>query len=257
MSYDNILTNAEGSIKTIFLNQPKTGNALDTPMLEDLTDAITHADESDRIDVALLQAKGDVFVAGSDIEEMKEMGPISYLGYLDSFNGLMDTIREVDIPVIAGVNGPAFGGGNILVAATDMAIAGESSLFGQQEINVGIMGGIDFTDELPRKVVNELVMLGEPFSAERARDLGLVNKVVADDSVDQTARDWARKIASKPQVALGLAKRSIRAASDGGPVATEAIQTFALSLCFDTDDQVEGMEAFLDQREPEFSDRLE
>lgn len=253
---DPVVVETEGGVRSITLDAPDNGNALDSGMLDALTDAVEDADEDDAIGAVVLAGSGEVFVAGSDLAEMKELDPASYMGYLDGFNGLMDTMRGADVPIVAAVDGPAYGGGNVLVNATDMAIAGESASFGQQEINVGIVGGAELVEDLPRKVVNEIVMLGEPFSAERARDLGLVNRVVPDDEVRATAEEWAEKLAAKPQVALAVGKRAIRAAEDAGPLGVETLEAFGLCLCFGTDDQVEGMEAFLEKREPEFTDTL-
>ncbi|MDS0478663.1 enoyl-CoA hydratase/isomerase family protein [Natrinema sp. 1APR25-10V2] len=256
MSYENITTETSGNVLTVTLDRPDTGNALDTPMLEDLTDAFEAAGRDDGVRAVVLAANGNVFVAGSDLDEMKSYDPASYIGYLDSFHGTMNTIRDADVPVVAAVDGPAYGGGNILVGATDLAVAAESASFGQQEINVGIVGGAELVRDLPRKVVNEIVMLGEPFSADRARELGLINRVVPDGDVHDAVADLADDLAEKPQVALAVGKRAIRAAEDAGPLGTETMEAFGLSLCFGTDDQVEGMEAFLESREPEFTDTI-
>lgn len=256
MSDDPVIIETDNAVRTVILNTPDDGNALDTPMLEALTDAIDTADEDETISAVVLAGNGEVFVAGSDLEEMKELGPASYMGYLDTFNELMKTVREVDVPVVAAVDGPAYGGGNILVNAADLAIAGDSASFGQQEINVGIVGGAELVQDLPRKVVNEIIMLGEPFSADRARELGLVNRVVPDSEVHDTAAEWAEKLAAKPQVGLAVGKRAVRAAEDAGPLGIETMEAFGLCLCFGTDDQVEGMEAFLEKRDPEFTDTL-
>lgn len=256
MSDDPIIVETDGAVRTATLDAPNAGNALDTPMLEALIDTIEAADEDETVGAVVLASNGRVFVAGSDLEEMKDLGPASYMGYLDTFNELMNTVRKVDLPVVAAVDGPAYGGGNILVNAADMAIAGESASFGQQEINVGIVGGAELVQDLPRKVVNEIIMLGEPFSADRARELGLVNCVVPDDDVHDIAAEWSEKLAAKPQVALAVGKRAVRAAEDAGPLGIETMEAFGLCLCFGTDDQVEGMEAFLEQRDPEFTDTL-
>ncbi|WP_254762757.1 enoyl-CoA hydratase/isomerase family protein [Natrinema marinum] len=256
MSFETIVTETDGNVRTITLDRPDAGNALDTSTLEELTEALEAADSDDAVHAVILAANGNVFVAGSDLDEMKSYDPASYIGYLDSFNETMNTIRAVDVPVVAAVDGPAYGGGNILVGATDLAVAGESTSFGQQEINVGIVGGAELVQDLPRKVVNEIVMLGEPFSADRARELGLVNRVVSDSKVDATVTQLAEKLAAKPQVALAVGKRAIRAAEDAGPLGIETMEAFGLSLCFGTDDQVEGMEAFLENREPEFTDTI-
>lgn len=256
MSDDAITTDTEGAVRTITLDRPDAGNALGTPILTELTEAVEAADAAEGVRVVVLAANGDVFVAGSDMAEMKELDPAAYMGYLDSFHGLTNAIRGADLPVIAAVDGAAFGGGNVLVGATDMAIAGESAAFGQQEINVGIIGGANLVQELPRKVVNEIIMLGEPFSADRARELGLVNRVVADGAVQETVTEWAEQLAAKPQVALAIGKRSVQAAEDAGPLGIETLEAFGLSLCFSTDDQVEGMEAFLAGRDPEFTDTI-
>ena len=246
----------EDSVRTITLDTPENGNALDTEMLEALTDAFETADETDAVRAIILAGNGSVFVAGSDITEMKDLDPPAYIGYLDTFHTALTTVRTIDVPVIAAVDGAAYGGGNLLVHATDLAIAGESASFGQQEINLGIVGGSELVKDLPRKVVSEIVLFGDSISASRAHELGLVNRVVADDQVLGTATKWAVELAAKPQVAAAIGKRVIRAVEDGGGVAAETAETLGLSLCFATDDQTEGMEAFLENREPSFTDLI-
>lgn len=253
---DLITVETENEIRRLRLNRPKSGNALDTEMLTAIREQIDAADDTTDVSVIVLESAGDVFVAGSDLGEMKDLNPVEYISYLDTFHEAMNAIQTADLPVIAAVDGPAYGGGNVLVDAADLAVATESASFGQQEINVGIYGGTNLVEDLPEKVVSEIVMLGGSIDAAEAERWGLVNRVVPNEEFTEAVNEMAQTLASAPNVALGLAKRTLRAQKDSGTVGSRTAEAFGLSLCFSTDDQVEGMEAFLEQRDPEFTDTL-
>lgn len=253
---DLITVETENEIRRLRLNRPKSGNALDTEMLTAVREQMDAADDTTDVSVVVLESAGDVFVAGSDLGEMKDLNPVEYISYLDTFHEAMNAIQTADLPVIAAVDGPAYGGGNVLVDAADLAVATESASFGQQEINVGIYGGTSLVEDLPEKVVNEIVMLGGSIDAAEAERWGLVNRVVPNEEFTEAVDEIAQTLASAPNVALGLAKRTLRAQKDSGTVGSRTAEAFGLSLCFSTDDQVEGMETFLEQRDPEFTDTL-
>lgn len=253
---DLVNTETENEIRHLRLDDPQSGNALSTEMLTRITEVIEAADDATDVAVVVLESAGDVFIAGADLAEMKDQTPIEYVSYLDTFHATLEAIETVDVPVIAAVDGPAYGGGNILVNAADLAVATETASFGQQEINVGIYGGTDLIEDLPKKVVNEIVMLGDAIDAAEAERWGLVNRVVPADEFEETVDEVASRLVAKPSVALALAKRTLRAQEDAGTVGSRTAEAFGLSLCFSTDDQTEGMEAFLEQRDAEFSDDL-
>ncbi|MBI3068012.1 MAG: enoyl-CoA hydratase/isomerase family protein, partial [Betaproteobacteria bacterium] len=197
------------------------------------------------------------FAAGADIKEMAEAGTIEMLQR--GIHKLWRTIAACPRPVIAAVNGFALGGGCELAMTCDIIIAGESARFGQPEVRIGIIPGGGGTQRLTRAVgkykAMKYILTGEMFSAKEAFDMGLVSEVVPDGEVEKRAIEIARQIAELPPLAVQLAKEAVLAGMDAPLTSALAFEAKSLQILFSSQDQKEGMRAFIEKRKPKFSGR--
>ncbi len=248
--YNNLILEKTDKVLKIIINRPKALNALNMETLNEISSALR--DDTKDCRVVILTGSGEkAFIAGSDILEMSEMNALEFRHYSEIFMKTISSIRRLKKPVIAAVNGMAFGGGNVLALSCDFVLATEDALFGQQEINVGIFGGASFLmPTIGRVRATEVVFTGRTISAKEAKDWGLINKIVSKDKLDEEVNKIAQTLLSRPPLALAFAKEAINnnftMPSD---VAVDYEQDL-LCLCFDTEDQKEGMKAFLERRRP-------
>ncbi|MDO5301142.1 MAG: enoyl-CoA hydratase-related protein [Tissierellia bacterium] len=256
MDYQYLLLEKENGIATVTINKPKSLNALNSQVLDELNAMFTELDQDEDLKVVILTGEGKAFVAGADISEMSTL--TSEEGFAFGQKG-MDTFMKVErlhVPVIAAVNGFALGGGCELSLACDIRIASEKALFGQPEVGLGITPGFGGTQRLPRTVgvgiAKEMILAAVNIKADRAYEIGLVNKVVAPEELMAEAKKLAETIASKSPVAVKYAKNAINAGLQADIDTAMDIEKSKFGLCFATDDQTEGMAAFLEKRAPEF-----
>jgi enoyl-CoA hydratase len=200
------------NIAFVTIDRPDKLNAYNTDLLIELAKTLSKIREHDDVRVVILQSSGTkAFIAGADISEMATLNQLEYRDYVNRFIAVWDTIEKLPQPVIAKVAGFAFGGGCLTALSCDLIIASENSKFGQQEINFGILGGPAI---LPRLVgkhkAAEIVMLGEVFNANEAYRIGIVNRIVPLEKLDEVTEEIAQKLAGKPKVALRMAKESLR-----------------------------------------------
>ncbi|MEO1081954.1 MAG: enoyl-CoA hydratase-related protein [Pseudomonadota bacterium] len=237
------------------LNRPKTMNALDHDLRKALAKRFAALDEDDEIRAVVMTGSEKAFVAGSDLNYLAELTPKDHL--INNSAILWNTLDAFTKPLIAAVNGYALGGGCELAMHADIIIAGENSVFGQPEIRVGIMPGAGGLQRLARTIGRykalKFVLTGERFSAREADRLGLVSELVADADVVPHALELAGKIAGMPPLAVRMVKEAYRAGENASLDAALLIERHAFRLLFDTDDQKEGMRAFLERRKPKFS----
>ncbi len=257
MSYENILVEKRDGVAVITLNRPNVKNALNTALMRELLSALDAflGDESVR---ALVVTGGPrFFSAGADIKEMSDKTLVE--AYLADMGRFWDAVGNYPKPVIAAVNGYAYGGGLEMVMACDIVICSEDSKFGQPEINLGIFPGAGGTQRLPRIVgkhrAMEMILTGRPIGAQEAYMLGLVNRVVPAESVLEHAVDVAREIASKSPIAVRLAKEAIKAAFNTPLDVGLLFEHRLFYMAFGSEDKAEGMRAFLEKREPHFKGR--
>lgn len=244
---------AEG-IAVVKLNRPEVRNALNAAVRQQLAEHFTTlgADETTR---CIVLTGGDkVFAAGADLRDMVDRTPVEMIARHSE--RLWQPIASCPKPVIAAVNGYAFGGGCELAMLADIIIAGEGASFGQPEVRVGIMPGAGGTQRLTRAIgkyrAMRMLLTGEPVSARDALAMGLVSEVVADADVFATAMKVATTIASLPPLAIMQIKESVLAGQDVSLETAIALERKAFQLLFSTSDQKEGMRAFLEKRKPEF-----
>jgi enoyl-CoA hydratase len=250
-----VLTELAGHVATITLNRPKALNALSPALMEALVAAIEACDADDAVRVLVLTGGPKVFAAGADIKAMAESSPMQMAA--GRMVARWARIRECRKPIIAAVNGYALGGGCELAMLCDMIIASETAQFGQPEINIGVIPGAGGTQRLTRAIgpyrAMELILTGDMLSAREAAAHGLVNRVCPPEGTLAEAQRLAAQIATRPPLAVQMAKDAVRYAAETTLREGLEIEKRNFYLLFDTQDQKEGMHAFLEKRKAEFS----
>jgi enoyl-CoA hydratase len=252
MKYQMILTEQRGRVGLITLNRPQAMNALNNQLMRELMDALEAFDKHEEVGAMVITGNEKAFAAGADIKEMadKSIHEMMDKDHIAVF-GRIRTIRK---PVIAAVSGWALGGGCEVALSCDMIVASESAKFGQPEINIGVIPGAGGTQRLTRAVgkviAMEMILNDRRLTAQEAYQFGMVNRVVPVDTYLDEALRLAEEIASRAPVAVHAAKKMINQAfeltlSDG--LAEEKQEFYNL---FATDDQKEGMQAFVEKRPP-------
>ncbi len=244
-------------IALITLNRPEKLNALDTKTRMEISEAIDKVESSAR--VLIITGKGEAFAAGADINELAKRTPFEYLNLAKWGTWLNNRIENLDIPVIAAINGYALGGGCELAMSCDIRIASKKARFGQPELNLGIMPGVGATQRLPRLIglgmAKKLIFTGEILDAHEALRLGLVEEVVEHERLMDRCFEIAEKICSKPQLAIRLVKRALNATRTMSLEDGLRYELSLAALLFSTEDAKEGLRAFLEKREPQFKGR--
>lgn len=241
-------------IALLRLNRPEAYNALNQQVRVDLEQRFKQLSADTDVRCIVLSGSEKVFAAGADIRDLVERNPIEMM--LRQTQRLWQTIAACPKPVIAAVNGLALGGGCELAMHADIIIAGEGARFGQPEVRIGIMPGAGGTQRLTRAVgkfkAMKMVLTGEQISAEQAYAMGLVSEVVADKSVLSSALKLAEEIAALPPLAVMQIKEVLLAGMDTSLDTALNLERKAFQLLFASDDQKEGMRAFLDKRPPQY-----
>jgi len=260
MVYENLLVDVSGRIATITINRPKSLNALTMATMQELSAVLEEIGGGTDVGAVLLTGAGEkAFVAGADISEMREFTPLRVLEFSRFGHRVLGNIERLPQPVIGVINGFALGGGCELAMACDILIAADTARFGQPEVNLGIIPGYGGTQRLPRlvgrNIAKEIVLTGEMISAQRAYEIGLVNRVVSQGALMEAAREIARKILEKAPVALSTAKSVMNRGIDLDLESACALEANAFAVMFSTGDGEEGMTAFLEKRKPAFTGR--
>jgi len=239
----------DGFIAVMKLNNPPV-NAICSELLDELDKKLDELGEGE-VRCLILTGEGKHFAAGADIKEMKDMSPPEAEKFSKKGQGVFQRIRELPMPSVAAVSGFALGGGMELAMSCDLIICSEGATFGQPEVGLGVIPGFGGTQRLESFVgkpfAKELIFTGRNVDSQEASEKGLVNKVVEEDVLD-AAIDIAEKISSNGPLAVRYAKKAIDGDSDQD-FKTESVE---FSRCFETQDQKEGMEAFLDKRKADF-----
>jgi enoyl-CoA hydratase len=245
----------ERKVALVRLNRPKQLNALNGPFMDALCETLEGLDRDDAIRAIVVTGSDRAFAAGADIGEMAGASPIDMLR--TNRIAQWDRVRRIGKPVIAAVAGWCLGGGCELAMALDMIIAAESARFGQPEIKIGVMPGAGGSQRLPRAIgkskAMEMILVGEPITAAEAERIGLVSRVVPNEVLVEDALNLAAEIAKRAPLAVRLAKESVNAAYEMSLTDGLAHERRLFYLLFASDDQKEGMAAFLEKREPDFT----
>ncbi len=251
-----ILEKRDGGICVLTINNPATLNALNTCTLLELEDAITEIGKDNDIKVVVITGAGRSFVAGADISEMCEKSAAEGREFGRLGAKVFRNLELLEKPVIAAVNGFALGGGCELAMACDIRIASAKAKFGQPEVGLGIIPGFSGTQRLPRLVgpgkAKELIYTADVIRADEALAIGLVQKVTEPEELMDAAMEMAAKIASKAQIAVRLAKDAINRGTQTDIDTANSLENDLFGLCFSTEDQKEGMKAFLNKTKPAF-----
>jgi len=245
-----IVTSKEDGYAIVQFNRPDVLNAINMEVMTELVDALEALDKDDDVRCIILTGNEKAFAAGADIKEMADASAMEMLKR-DQF-ARWDRIRKVKKPIVAAVSGFALGGGCELMMTCDIVIASETARIGQPEINIGVMPGAGGTQRLTRAVgkvkAMEMVLTGSMISADEALRWGLVNRVVPVEYVLEEAKNLAREIASKPPVAVRLAKEAVLKSFDTTIEGGLEFERKNFYMLFASDDQKEGMKAFVEKR---------
>lgn len=253
-SYTSILVETHQRVGLIRLNRPKALNALNAELMSELNTALGDFDQNDEIGAIVITGDERAFAAGADIKEMSTSSAVDML--LRDNISAFDKIMRISKPVIAAVSGWCLGGGNELAMSCDMIIASESAKFGQPEINIGVIPGAGGTQRLTRAVgkaiAMEMVLNNRTLTAQEALAYGLVNRVVPVENYLDKALQFAAQFASRAPLAIKLGKEAVNLAFETPLSVGLAEERRAFYFLFSTQDQKEGMQAFIDKRDADW-----
>jgi enoyl-CoA hydratase len=253
-TYAMILTEVHERVGLVRLNRPEVRNALNNTLLKELMEALAIFDADEQIGAMVITGDERAFAAGADIKEMLGLSAVEML--LRDRVAQFDRIRQIKKPVIAAVSGWCLGGGNELALSCDLIVASETARFGQPEINIGVIPGAGGTQRLARAVgkavAMEMVLNNRTLSAEEARQLGMLNRVVPVERYLEEALALASELAARAPLALRLGKEAVNNAFESSLTDGIADERRAFYFLFSTQDQKEGMTAFVEKRKPEW-----
>lgn len=261
MEFENILLEqVEAGIYRLTVNRPRSFNALNSATLDEIYAAGEQIANTPDARVLLVTGAGEkAFVAGADISEMQDKSAIEGQGFSQKGMRAFRRLETLDIPVIAVVNGYCLGGGCELAMSCDWIMASDRAQFGQPEVNLGVTPGFGGSQRLPRLIgrakAMELLVTGRQIKADQALAWGLVNHVHAADELMEKALETARQIIGKGPIAVRLVKQAVQRGQDMDLDNACLLESEVFGLCFSTDDQKEGMGAFLAKRSPDFKAR--
>ncbi|MGH9397873.1 MAG: enoyl-CoA hydratase/isomerase family protein [Terriglobia bacterium] len=257
MSYETLLYETRDGISTITLNRPDKLNALNHTVLRELRHCFESIETDVSVRAVIITGAGDrAFAAGADVKELASLDANAGKEAARRGQRVFELIENLGKPVIAAIRGYALGGGCELAMACTLRIAAESARFGQPEVKLGLVPGYGGSQRLPRLVGKgralEMILTGEPVSAQEAYRIGLVNRVVADADLMATVQAVARKIISQAPVAVKLALEAVHHGMELTEREGEMLEATLFGLCCNTQDMKEGTQAFLEKRPPRF-----
>jgi enoyl-CoA hydratase len=252
--HEYIVVSERDGLGFIELNRPKVLNAINRPMVSEIVGAFEEFDRNDNVKVIILSGKGRAFAAGADIDEMSEDGAID-LELLNQFTE-WDRLAWIKKPIIGAVQGFALGGGFELALCCDMLFAAEDASFGFPEVTLGVMPGAGGTQRLTKLIgksrAMEWLLSGDRFTAAQALEWGVINRAIAPELLMEETEKFAKKLASKPPLSIRLIKESVHKAVDYSLYEGMQYERKNFYLLFASDDQKEGMKAFVEKRKPHF-----
>ncbi|MEL3971611.1 enoyl-CoA hydratase-related protein [Rossellomorea oryzaecorticis] len=252
--HEYIAVSERGGLGFIELNRPKVLNAINRPMVSEIVEAFEEFDRNDDVKVIILSGKGRAFAAGADIDEMSEDGAID-LELLNQFTE-WDRLAWIKKPIIGAVQGFALGGGFELALCCDMLFAAEDASFGFPEVTLGVMPGAGGTQRLTKLIgksrAMEWLLSGDRFTAAQALEWGVINRATAPELLMEETEKFAKKLASNPPLSMRLIKESVHKAVDYSLYEGMQYERKNFYLLFASEDQKEGMKAFIEKRKPHF-----
>ncbi len=257
MEFKLLLLETKDGIATLTVNRPESLNALNSSVLAELECALTQLELDAAVKAVIITGAGEkAFVAGADIKEMAEMSSFAAHAFMRTGQRVMLSIEKMKKPVIAAVNGFALGGGLELALACDFIYASEKAKLGLPEVGLGIMPGFGGTQNLSRLIgpnkAKELIFSGKMITAQKALAWGIVNEVFAPEALMEKTMETAREIAAKGTLGVRYAKDSVTSGLNMAKEDGFRYEASLLGVLFSTEDQREGMSAFIDKRKPAF-----
>lgn len=258
MAYETIIVEIEDHIAVMKLNRPDALNALNDQLLAELTDALENAQKNDKVRCIIITGSEKAFAAGADIKMMSSQSFVDVFAG-DLFADQSNRIARIRKPIIAAVSGYALGGGCELAMLCDFIIAADNAKFGQPEINLGVIAGMGGTQRLTRSIgkskAMDMNLTGRFMDAEEAERCGLVSRVVPAKKLMDEATGAASKIAEKSMIAVMAAKEAVNRSYETTLAEGLLMERRLFHSMFATEDQKEGMSAFMEKREPQFRDK--
>lgn len=262
MDFETLKFDTENGIATITLSRPDAANALDLTMARELSDVAIICDEADDVRVVVIRGEGKMFCAGGDLSVMGDAGeaaPAVVKQMAGDLHMALSRLNRMDAPVIAAVNGTAAGAGFSIAVATDLAIAVDSAKFTMAYTNAGLSPDGSSSYFLPRRIgdrrARELMLTNRLLSAQEALEWGILNQVVSADEFDDAVAKIASSLAKGPTRAYGQVKQLLTASFDNGLETQMELETRGISDMARSEDGQEGINAFLNKRNPEFKGR--
>lgn len=260
MSFKDIIVEKENRTLLVKINRPEVLNALREDTFLELEQALTEFSDTDDLHVMIITGAGDrAFSAGGDINALLNMNRGDAAAFAAMTHRILDKMESIPKPIIAAVNGYAFGAGCDLTIACDIVVASEKATFGEPPTGLGITTPFGGTQRLPRiigpKRAKQLFFTGESIGAEEAHRFGLVNKVVKHEELLSETWKMVDRILGRAPIAIGYCKRLINFSSYRDLGEGDKLESELYARCFDTEDKNEGMKAFLEKRKPAFKGR--
>lgn len=260
MEFKNLLFTFEAEIGILTINRPKALNALNTETLKEIQMALQEIRNKSEIRVLIFTGAGEKsFVSGADISEMKDMNSIEALNFSKLGHLTLSMLENLPIPVIAAVNGYALGGGTEIALSCDLIYASENARFGLPEVTLGVFPGFGGTQRLPRLIgkvkAKELIFTGKMITAQEAVDMGIVNQVFPLGLLMEETKKVASQIAKNGPIGIRLAKSLINEGFNMNLPEACSMESIGFGFTFSTEDQKEGMSAFIEKRKPVFKGR--
>jgi len=255
--YKNLILEIEGPIAVMIINRPEKRNAVNNETVEEIDQALNRIERNPEIRVLILTGAGEkAFVAGADIQELNQRDMVLGRTETRRRQEVYTRIEQLEIPSIAAINGWALGTGLELTMVCTLRVASAKARMGQPEVKLGIIPGAGGTYRLPRLVglskAMEMVLTGEPVTAEEALSIGLVNRVVPPEKLMEEARILAETLCTRPKLAIQYAKEAVLRFGEGSMAESLAHESYLHALSCGSEDKKEGVNSFLEKREPKF-----
>jgi enoyl-CoA hydratase len=256
MKFDTIILEKKGPIRTLIFNRPQELNKITYLLIEEINIALKQLRNDEEARVLIITGAGKAFMIGADLKLVQDSNYLQMRKFLGAILDILTQVEDLEIPVIAAINGPAIGGGFELICSCDFRIASDSAVLGFPEIKLGSVPGASATSRLLRIVgqtkAAEITMLGNNITVQEALAMNLVNKVVPSDQLMSTAFELAEELAKRPPLALKLTKKALNIGFDTDVKSARRFGLEAMTLTNATEDMREGLAAFLEKRQPVF-----